>query len=74
MMAREWKPSISGKQLEIKLLVALNKQKSPDRDEFLPKVLRGFANVNIAHFCIITENRDAENLKVEKMSTPKKRR
>lgn len=30
--------------------------------------------MNTAHFCnfcIITENRDAENLKVEKMSTPK---
>lgn len=54
--------------------MVLNKHKSADRDEFLPKVLRGFANVNTAHFrnfCIITENRDVENLKVEKMSTPR---
>lgn len=43
MMAREWKPRRSGKQLEIKLLMALNEHKSPDRNEFLPKVLREFA-------------------------------
>lgn len=62
----------------MKFSVALNRHKSPDRDEFLPKVLREFANVNIAHFCnfcIITENRgDVENLEVGKLPAPKKRR
>lgn len=48
MMAREW---MKWEAVEEQFLVALNKRKSPDRDKSLPKVLREFANVNIAHFC-----------------------
>lgn len=55
--------------------MALNKHKSPDRDEFLPEELR-IANVNVAHFCnccIITENRgNVENQEVEKLPLQKR--
>lgn len=63
-MEKQWKKC--GRQLEIKLSVALNKHESPDRDEFLPEVLREFANMNIAHFwnlCIITKK---EKLPIQK--------
>lgn len=71
MMAREWEHRRSGKQLEIKLLMALNKHKSSDRNELLPKVLREFAlwTLLIRVTCIITENEgDVENLDIREVA------
>lgn len=71
MMAREWEHRRSGKQLEIKLLMALNKHKCSDRNELLPKVLREFAlwTLLIRVTCIITENEgDVENLDIREVA------
>lgn len=54
-----------------KALNALNKHKSPDRNELLPKVLREFAmwTLLIRVTCIITENKgDVENLDIRKVA------